>query len=145
MAALRVLEQLQGFLSCSQSFEVKCEMYPIFYEKSFKKGTLKPKNCKKRLCCFLLSLFRYLQRRKIANLSPSSLWRLYHPMHELSRYKTCTVYAFSHVVQFGIPTKESIHRVLCNKCSLAKSAVHLILQQFNCFSLFIIFLCCLTL
>ena len=40
------------------------KFYPTFYEKSFKKGTVKPKIEKKVCYPFLLSLFRFLQGKK---------------------------------------------------------------------------------
>ena len=48
-------------------------IYPTFNEKSFEKGTFKPKIEKMSQLLFLLSLFRYLQEKNIANFSPSSL------------------------------------------------------------------------
>ena len=88
MAALRFLESLLGFWnysngfgvlpgywSCSQDFGVK--FYPTLHEKSFK-GYFKTKNLKNGSATpSFLSLFRYLQGKKIANLSSSSMWRLY--------------------------------------------------------------------
>ena len=59
---------LPGFWSCSQGFGVKIGNLS---KKSFKKGTFKSKIKKKGLCYpFLLSLFRYLWRKKSQILVP---------------------------------------------------------------------------
>jgi len=58
-------------LECSQDFgvatrvlEYNVKIYPTCYEKSFKKGTLKPKTKNSFATPFLLSLFKYLRGRK---------------------------------------------------------------------------------
>ena len=49
------------------------KIYPTFYKKSFKKGTLKPKIEKRALLHFFYYPCSDIRRKKIANFSTSSL------------------------------------------------------------------------
>ena len=64
VAALRVLEE-------------NVKIYLTFYEKSFIKGTLKPKIEKRALLLLFYCLLSDICKKKIANFSQSSLWRSY--------------------------------------------------------------------
>ena len=64
-SAPRILELLPGFWSCSQGFGVNVKIDPTFYEKSFKKSTLKPK-IEKGLCYhFFTVFFQILQEKNL--------------------------------------------------------------------------------
>jgi len=75
---------LSGFWNCSQDFGVAprvLEQIVIFhstvYEKSFKKGTLRPKIEIMALIPLLTVCVKIFAGKIITNFSPSSLWRSY--------------------------------------------------------------------
>ena len=75
--ATRVMVGSQDFGVAPRVLKENLKIYPSFYEKSFIKGTLKPK-IEKELCYPFFTVFlQIFKEKKIANFSQSSLWRSY--------------------------------------------------------------------